>query len=473
MLVDLRVQPFPQRLELAGAERRVEISQLRPGRVKQLRGNHVPQAVRGEVPQVPRRPMHILQAAIRVVAGGDSKITLEPFIPGAGQVGRGKFPRHQQLLELKPQHDVQVVRHLIRFHPDETWPHVVDRRVELVERHPLQRLGEHLLRLRKGPLPVGQAAPHQVLPESRLRFVHPQRAGGPQGRSPGSPVQSLLVDSMPRLVQRPKERPGEMVRVVTGCQPAIARANPAAERMGGDIQPPLLKVEPNLRRRLERKRPLGVGGIVAGQDLDRWLPPRLANLANQFHQLAAERGEELRNVGRRHGRLVLVDQGVVRVAFSPGQRLGHLATQGDHAFEIGQKERELPLLAGGDPRLLRERGGLRQLFDQPPRKSGRPPIRPGNLAQVGPFGRGGVGGPTPRGQFAQQFSHHRGSRPFVRQPRQECRLVGPQLRPSGGQAGLLVPPQDGPTRFQQGHLPQVRQQFGIKLFGRASHFRES
>ena len=57
-----------------------------------------------------------------------------------------------------------------------------------------------------------------------------------------------------------------MMFVVARGQPAIARTKAAAKRMGGNVQPAVVKVEADLRCRFQSQRPLRIVGIMPCED---------------------------------------------------------------------------------------------------------------------------------------------------------------------------------------------------------------
>ena len=218
---------------------------------------------------------------------------------------------NQLLLQLEANHDVQVVRDLVRLDADEARLHVVDGRIKLVARHRAERLGKFRLRLRIKMLPEGLAATDEVLPHPRLRLVNAQRGRFTDRRAESLPVETLLIKSVPRLVQHAEERAGEVMFVVARGQPAVARTHPAAERMGRFVEPPVLKTEADRGRCACRKFGLGGFGVSPGQDRDVRPLLRVGDRPHQWNERLPQRGKDLRDIGRFGSRLVIVEQRVV------------------------------------------------------------------------------------------------------------------------------------------------------------------
>ena len=83
-------------------------------------------------------------------------------------------------------------------------------------------------------------------------------------------------------------------------------------------------------------------------------------------ELRRQHREDLADLRRAHSGLVVLEQHVVCVVVR-SEALDVLSTEIDDALEPGSKRREVRLLAGLDPRLVRLRGDLRELH----RKLGR------------------------------------------------------------------------------------------------------
>src|SRR5262249_13374158 len=125
--------------------------------------------------------------------------------------------------------------------------------------------GKGLLRPREEVLPERLAAADLVLPHPRLRFVDAQRTVVPARRAEVLRQEPLFVQPVPGLVQDAAERLVEESRVVSRGDPAVAGADPGAERMGGDVEPARLEVEPDRLRCGPDERLLDLDRVLAFQ----------------------------------------------------------------------------------------------------------------------------------------------------------------------------------------------------------------
>ncbi len=143
---------------------------------------------------------------------------------------------------------------------------MVDRGVELVERHVGQRLVEDPTRHRQPVGPERLAAAHEVLPESRLRFVNPQRHGLAHRRAILGFLQTLLIKAVADLVEDAEERVAKFLLVEPGRDAAVARPDPRAERVGRHVQPPPPEVEAHCRGHRLAEDPLPIARIAPPED---------------------------------------------------------------------------------------------------------------------------------------------------------------------------------------------------------------
>ena len=246
--MDLFVEPVFERQEFSASELIVETAEFFVGGVEELRGVHVAQRVRWEVSKQSGAPVNVLQATVRIVIGRDAKVAVESFVPDAGQFGRLQIAGQHCLLQLKPQHDVQVVGDFVGFDSDERWPNIVDGPVKLFLCHIQEGIWKRGLSFREEVLPESWTAANEILPHPRLRFVDAQRNGLAHRRAKCVFVKTLLVNAVAGFVQRPEESSGEMMFVISRGEAAVAGAETAAEWMSGDIQPPGIETETNSRR---------------------------------------------------------------------------------------------------------------------------------------------------------------------------------------------------------------------------------
>ena len=88
---------------------------------------------------------------------------------------------------------------------------------------------------------------HGIFPEPRLRLVDPQRDCLAHRCAVVIGIEALLVEAVADLVQDPEERVAEIVFVEARRDPAIARPDARAERVGGYVQPAALEVKADCR----------------------------------------------------------------------------------------------------------------------------------------------------------------------------------------------------------------------------------
>jgi hypothetical protein len=138
---------------------------------------------------------------------------------------------------------VQIVGHLVGLDADEGGETRLTAAVICAGENFLQA-GKMLARHRMPVLPKGRAASDVVLPQARLRFVNGQRDGRAVGRAEILHGQPLLVHAVAGFVQNAVERLDEIRFVVAGGQPAIARAERGAKRVGGGVNAARLKSNP-------------------------------------------------------------------------------------------------------------------------------------------------------------------------------------------------------------------------------------
>src|SRR5205823_9825923 len=133
-------------------------------------------------------------------------------------------------------------------HADERAGDGIDREDKLVERYIIQRAREGLLQPREEVLPKRPTAADLVLPKAGLRFVDAQRDGAAQGKTEVGGVKPLIVDAVARFVEDAEETLVEFARMVTRGEPAIARTDAAAKRVGGGVESAGVEIEADCRR---------------------------------------------------------------------------------------------------------------------------------------------------------------------------------------------------------------------------------
>src|SRR5262245_12092725 len=80
------------------------------------------------------------------------------------------------------------------------------------------------------------------------------------------PVKPLIVDAVACFMQDAEEALVEMLRMIAGGNPAIARSDASAKRMGGDIEPAGAEVEADGRSRRLPENFLACHWIISFED---------------------------------------------------------------------------------------------------------------------------------------------------------------------------------------------------------------
>jgi len=119
--VDMLAKPVTQSPEIASRKCIVQGSHLSLGRQKELGRVDVPECVRGEVSDESLGPMSVLKATGSIVLRRDAKTPLVKLTPRTRKIGCTQVISKKRSLEVEPDHDVQVVRHFIRPHAQDTW----------------------------------------------------------------------------------------------------------------------------------------------------------------------------------------------------------------------------------------------------------------------------------------------------------------------------------------------------------------
>ena len=261
----------------------------------------------------------------------------------------------------------------------------------------------------------------------------------------------MLVEAVADLVEDAEEAVGEVLGVESGRDPAVAGADPGAERVRCGVEPPSLEVEANRAGDGLAEDSLAVDRVVAlGQGPDP-LGRRAGDLLDQGNQVVAERPEE-RDQGPGGGpRLVLVEQGVVGVGPRSRKAGGFLLLEPDDRFEPGEEAGEVARGPRGDPLPLRHRRGPGQLLDERPRELGGSVEIATPFAEVCPLHRPEVARSWPRRVLdrGEEVAERGVGGPLVGQPGEQGHLIAPIDRPPSGQIGLLVPGEDARTGRQE------------------------
>ena len=205
------------------------------------------------------------------------------FLPCAGQIGALQFVVHQRLFQFEAHQNVEIIRRFIGLDTNQRGPHVVDRRVKIIQRHVAQRFGKLFLRRTIKTVPKRPAAADQIFPQPRLRFVNAQRHRLARRQAVELGPQSLIVNAVPRFVQHAEKRAGKMPLVVTGSNAAIVRPQAGAKRMRRHVEPAALKIEPQSPGDFLGERFLRSPRKSAFKNLSLRPPFARANIRHQRH----------------------------------------------------------------------------------------------------------------------------------------------------------------------------------------------
>jgi len=263
--------------------------------------------------------------------------------------------------------------------------------------------------------------------------VDAQRHGGAHGRAPVRRVHPLLVQRVPRLVDGGEERRREKTGIVPHGDPhVIAVAD--GERVGRFVEAAPLQIvaEVGDQRAAERLLAGGVEGPCQE------IRPRLRRPVQTVEdpaQFGAQRLEHGLDHRRRHPRLILVQQRVVRLVGVADVRR-RLAGHSHQFLQVGGERAEVVGRPRGLPDVERQRLGPGEGLHQGRRHADGAVAVPAGLPHVG-----GLGVVQLRGvrQAVQQFSQPRIGEPLVDQPRQGGHLGGPVAGAADGHGDLLVP----------------------------------
>ncbi len=289
--------------------------------------------------------------------------------------------------------------------------------------------------------PERPAAAHQVLPHPRLRFVDAERNGLAQRQAELIGRQALLVNAVPRLVQRAEEGRVEEVLVVARRDAAVVRPERRAERMRRDVNPPAVELETDRRGRRLAEGFLRVHGKLASQERNVRAALACSDGRHERHELLAKVGQHAGDVRGDLLRLVIVQEGVVAASLVT-QGVGLLPLELEGLREPRQKMSEVILPPGFFPGTLPKHGRSRQFFDEALRQLGflidlplDAPDRDGPFAIL-------FRGQRPRRQLGH-FGHESLVGPaLVGQTREKRRLLGAVLGVGRGHLRPLVPIQD-------------------------------
>jgi hypothetical protein len=118
MAVNPVFQPGMQFFELTFPDLIVKVGDLFVDDLPNLEGDEVTEGVGGEVAEIAKGPVNVLEDSFGVVLGGDAEIFFETGVPYLRQVFDLEFPLKQTDLNFEAEHDVEVVGGFIGFNAD-------------------------------------------------------------------------------------------------------------------------------------------------------------------------------------------------------------------------------------------------------------------------------------------------------------------------------------------------------------------
>ncbi len=181
--------------------------------------------------------------------------------------------------------------------------------------------------------PERVAAAHEVLPQTRLRFMDPQRGVGAGRQAVLLRPQALFVDRVPGLVEDPEKGRREELCVIASGDAAVVRPHASAEWMMSNIEASAAEIKPNLLCGLHAEQPLLLQRKMPPEQLAGSALLRLLHGANQRHQFLSQFRQDGRHIlGPRTG-LEFVQQRIVGRGVVP-ESLGFLPFEVDDALQV-------------------------------------------------------------------------------------------------------------------------------------------
>mmetsp|Transcript_27014 Transcript_27014/g.49051 ORF Transcript_27014/g.49051 Transcript_27014/m.49051 type:complete len:308 (+) Transcript_27014:839-1762(+) len=302
--------------------------------------------------------MHILQNAVRWLINRVPKVGIEPVIPCCFKVSNCQIIQHQSALQIEAQHDVQIILHLIRLGPDIAVVHSVHRAEKRlsIRDAKIPKLGLHLL---IEPACVGSSAPHLVLVNPALAFMHAHRHATPKRRQKIRVINALLIGRVSDFVNGGVETV-ERIALAGARGDAHIFARSRAERVCDTINASMIKVIPKTCRQLGCQRHLLVRCKLPCEFL--WCLC-CQNGRPQRHQTRPHRVKHRRDLCRGHLWFIIIHHGVIDIATS-SQRLTFLPLKVYHLFESWQKPGHIFVRSRLRPDALRPAGYLSNFRSQ-------------------------------------------------------------------------------------------------------------
>ena len=183
-------------------------------------------------------------------------------------------------------------------------------------------------------------------------------------------------------MQDAEEAVGESVRVVAGGDAAIAGSDRAAKRVCGHVEAACFEIEADLGGRHLAEFFLPVRREALRQTGQIRAPAGTGDGGDQRRQFTTKIGEQGRDRASCRARFVLVEQSIVGdILVADG--LSFFTLEGHDALEPGLERREVVVLAGVLPGLLRTDDAGRQFLDQTSGQLDGTVLGAANLANCG------------------------------------------------------------------------------------------
>jgi hypothetical protein len=98
---------------------RGEGGEISLGGLPKLGGGQVAESVSGEVAKASEGPVDVLETTACIIRNFDAKQFFKKLVPGAGEIADGEISLEELCFQFKAQEDVEIVRDLIGFDPNE------------------------------------------------------------------------------------------------------------------------------------------------------------------------------------------------------------------------------------------------------------------------------------------------------------------------------------------------------------------
>ena len=240
--MDARLEPRQGRAPIPASNERVHVSEIVVHGLQKLSGVEVAERVRGEIAEGTHRPVNVLKAAQPVFLDLEPEPFAHHGVPHVRQVRDAQVALEHLLLDLIPDHDVEVVGDLVGFHTDEARFDLVG---DEVHRGGIEdrNLWEGLVEPRPHNAPEGFGAANLVLPKSGLRLVNTQRNRF-TSRGPLEGLrQALLIERVTGFVHHGVQTREGVGLVKTRSEPRVAWPKSSGEGVGGRVHASCVEIE--------------------------------------------------------------------------------------------------------------------------------------------------------------------------------------------------------------------------------------